>query len=80
VFKQNAQEFYTSEIPIDHPVKIREEDLKDTRAPPPKSVLNDMRLKEHEYNMQRDPKFGKNLKKFWAQKSNSTVSGPQSFA
>jgi len=33
-----------------------------------------MRLKEHEYNMQRDPRFGKNLKKFWGMKTNSTAS------
>lgn len=65
MFKKNAQEFYTSEIPIDQPVKIKEQDLKDTRPPQPKSVLNDMRLKEHERNMQRDPRFGKNLKRFW---------------
>jgi len=39
-----------------------------------------MRLKEHERNMQRDPRFGKNLKKFWGMKTNSTVSAAQSFA
>lgn len=65
VFKRNAQEFYSSEIPIEHPVTVKEADLKDNRPAPPKSVLNDMRLKEHEWNMQRDPWFGKNQKRFW---------------
>ena len=44
-----------SDEPIQGNVKIKSEDLKDTRPPPPKSILNDMRLKEHENNMQRDP-------------------------
>lgn len=33
-----------------------------------------MKLKEHERNMQRDPKFSKNLRKFWDMKSNPTNS------
>lgn len=44
-----------SDEPVQGNVKIKAEDLKDTRPPPPKSILNDMRLKEHENNMQRDP-------------------------
>lgn len=45
-----------------------------------KSVLNEMRLKEHDNNMKRDPTFGKNLKRFWGMKSVTTASQPGSFA
>ena len=42
-----------------------------------------MRLKEHDTNMQRDPKFGKNMRKFWGMKSqatNSQAPSTQSYA
>jgi hypothetical protein len=42
--------------------------------------LNERRLREHEMNMERDPKFGKNLRKFWGMKSNATASGAGSYA
>ena len=82
VFQANAAAFYEVEKPKhgERPFKINEENLKDNRPAPGKSVLNEMRLREHERNMERDPKFGKNLRKFWGLKSNATASQPSSFA
>lgn len=78
IFQDNAAEFYGIEKPEhgEKPFKVSSKELEDPRKYQPKqvSVLNDMKLKEHERNMQRDPKFGKNLRKFWDMKSNPTNS------
>lgn len=78
IFQNNAAEFYGMEKPGhgEQPFRITSQDLKNPAQSQPKqvSVLNEMRLKEHERNIQRDPKFGKNLKKFWGMKSVTTNS------
>ena len=78
IFQGNAAQFYGMEPPQhgEKPFKISTKNLSDpskgqTQQP---SVLNEMKLKEHERNMQRDPKFGKNLRKFWGMKSQATNS------
>lgn len=73
IFQDNAAEFYGLPKPEngEKPFKIHKEDLKDPKAGKKQSVLNERRLKKHEYNMQRHPMYGKNLRKFWGLKSNS---------
>ncbi len=82
IFQQNAAAFYETVKPKpgERPFKISEKNLKDKNADKGKSVLNEMRLREHEKNMERDPKFGTNLRRFWGMKSNPTASGAGSFA
>ena len=78
IFQDNAAEFYGLEKPVhgQKPFHISTRNLEDPKKNQPKntSVLNEMKLKEHERNMQRDPKFGKNLRKFWGMKSQATNS------
>jgi hypothetical protein len=78
IFQNNAAEFYGFEKPAhgEKPFVVSSKNLQDPRTQQNqgKSVLNEMRLKEHERNMQRDPKFGKNLRKFWSMKSVATNS------
>lgn len=82
IFQNNAAEFYQTTQPKEgeRPFKIHEGDLKDQAPNKGKSVLNEMKLKQHDHNMQRDPNYGKNLKRFWGMKSVSTVSGAGSYA
>jgi hypothetical protein len=88
IFQNNAAEFYGMEKPAhgEKPFQISSKNLEDPRKQQQNkgSVLNEMRLKEHERNMERDPKFGKNLRKFWGMKSVGTNSnysnGGQSYA
>lgn len=82
IFQNNAAEFYQTTKPKagERPFKIREEDCKDKTQAQGKSMLNEMRLKEHEANMQRHPNFGKNQKRFFGMKSVSSVSGASSYA
>lgn len=78
IFQHNAAEFYGEEKPTHgaRPYQIPKKNSNAAKAPQQKneSVLNERRLKEHERNMQRDPKFGKHLRKFWGMKSNATNS------
>lgn len=78
IFQQNAAEFYGVDKPAhgEQPFRISQNNLQDPRKNEPKnvSVLNEMKLKEHERNMQRDPKFSKNLQKFWGMKSQGASS------
>lgn len=78
IFQNNAAQFYGMEAPAhgEKPFKITQKDLADPRKDQPKnvSVLNEMRLKEHEQNWKRDPKYDKNLRKFWGMKSQPTDS------
>jgi hypothetical protein len=73
IFQDNAAEFYGLDHPEhgDKPFKIHQENLKDPKVGMKQSVLNEKRLKNHENNMQRHPMYGKNLKRFWGQKSNT---------
>ena len=83
VFQANAAAFYEQAPPKTGQPKVhfKEEDCKAEQDPNAgKSVLNDRRLREHDRNMERDPKFGKNLRRFWGMKSNTTASQPSSFA
>ena len=82
IFQQNAAAFYETAAPKsgERPFKIKQDDCKDKNPVKGKSVLNENRLREHEQNMERDPKFGKNLRRFWGMKSQATVSGAGSFA
>lgn len=78
IFQQNAAEFYGMDKPPqdESQFRVSKNQLSDPNKNQPKqtSVLNEMKLKEHERNMQRDPKFGKNLRKFWEMKSVATNS------
>ena len=78
IFQHNAANFYGCEPPApgERPFKISDNDTIDQRKNEPKnvSILNERKLQEHERNMQRDPKFGKNLRKFWGMKSQATNS------
>lgn len=82
IFQHNAANFYGMDPPAhgERPFKISESNLKNPNQNEPKntSVLNERRLMEHERNMQRDPKFGKNLKQFWGMKSQPTNSNAAS--
>jgi len=82
IFQNNAAEFYQTGKPKpgERPFKISEGDCKDKTKPQGKSALNEMRLREHEANMERHPSFGKNQKRFFGMKSVSTVSGASSYA
>jgi len=79
IFQDNAAEFYGLPHPEhgEKPFKVNEQDLKDPKAVPKKSVLNERRLKNHELNMQRHPKYGKNMRRFWGLKSQTTNSSKQ---
>jgi hypothetical protein len=89
IFQQNAAEFYGLDKPV-HGEKIIQISSKQLKDPQKQqnvqkgSVLNEMKLREHERNMERDPKFGKNLRKFWEMKSVTTnsnaVSSNKSYA
>lgn len=78
IFQNNAAEFYGMDKPEhgEKPFRISIRDLQDPSKTQQNkgSVLNEMKLKEHERNMERDPKFGKHLRKFWGMKSNPTNS------
>ena len=78
IFQNNAAEFYGEEKPThgERPYRISTNNLQAPKNTQQNkgSVLNEMRLKEHEKNMQRDPKFGKHLRKFWGMKSQATNS------
>lgn len=82
IFQDNAAEFYGTDKPAqgERPFKISEDNCKQSNDNKGKSVLNEMRLKEHDYNQQRHPGYGKNLKRFWGMKSVSSVSGASSYA
>ena len=72
IFQENAAEFYGLPKPAsgEKLFKINPEDLKDPNAgKKPESVLNERKLKQHELNMQRNPTFGKNLRRFYSLKS-----------
>ena len=72
IFQENAAEFYGVQKPAhgDKPFKINKDDLKDPNTgKKPESILNERRLKQHELNMQRNPTFGKNLRRFYGLKS-----------
>jgi hypothetical protein len=79
IFQNNAAEFYGAEKPAhgEKPFRISENNLQDPNKQLQNavgSVLNERRLKEHEKNMQRDPRFGKNERKFFGLKSQPTNS------
>lgn len=77
IFQNNFAEFHGLEKPAhgERPFQIPKQPSQPTiQQQNAGSVLNERRLKEHEANMQRDPKFGKNLRKFWGMKSNPTNS------
>lgn len=66
-FQRNAAHFMGTDTPLcgERPFKINKT-IPGEAAPAQNSYLNDKRLKEHETNMERDPKFKKNLKRFYA--------------
>ena len=72
IFQHNAAEFYGENHPEhgEQPYKIDKQKLQDpSKEKKPQSVLNQRRLKQHETNMQRNPTFSKNLRRFYGMKS-----------
>ena len=72
IFQDNAANFYGMEKPEkgERPFKIHKNGLQDPNKGKKKnSVLNERRLKQHELNMQKNPTFTKNLKRFYGLKS-----------
>ena len=84
-FQRNAAVFMGTNMPQsgERPIHIEKnaqgEDFSTVKGG---SLLNAERLKEHERNMERDPNFKKNLKRFHALPSAATKSsaGPKSTA
>lgn len=83
-FQKNAAVFMDTNMPGpgERPFKIdrnaKGEDFKRIKGT---SLLNEERLREHERNMERDPIFKKNMKRFYCLPSHATNSqGPRSTA
>ena len=77
IFQGNAANFYGLDQPAegDKPFVIHKNDLEDpNKNKKMKSVLNQRRLKKHEMNMERNPTFSKNLRRFWGMKSQGKYS------
>ena len=72
IFQHNAAEFYGLDMPEkgEKPFKINKDNFVDpNKNKKPTSVLNERKLKEHEMNMQRNPTFSKDLRRFYGMKS-----------
>lgn len=72
IFQNNAAEFYGIDKPEpgERPFKIDENNMEDpSKNKPVTSVLNERKLKQHEMNMQRNPNFIKNNRRFYGLKS-----------
>lgn len=67
IFQENAAEFYGVAKPQhgERPFKFSKQGHNPDSVVKTSSVLNERRLKTHEFNMQRNPVFSKNLKKFY---------------
>jgi hypothetical protein len=74
VFQDNYAEFYGMPKPEKgaKPYKVKMNNLMGDNKNNKKSVLNERRLKAHDLNMQRNPSFKKNQKRFWEMKSMSS--------
>jgi hypothetical protein len=76
IFQNHAADFYGLEPPEGNakPFKIDKNGLEDpNKNVKPESVLNQRRLNQHELNMQRNPTFGKNMRKFYGMKSHGKI-------